>query len=518
MKELIQILIVCGLFVFMGEGTASGTDYFPFIEEDSGGEDEEAPIFVTGNEDIQTMINTLGCPLCHTIPSVKGAVGTLGPKLTTPQYIGSFTNPKYKGKAKNLREYVVESILKPNVYIVFNKEELEPYPEGLMPITFRQQIADKALNKIVDYLLNAKALSNKENMIYAKQHQMVIKKERERNVQKEKKFLEKTGIELPEDYLEKREKYLILFGIQGNEYARDFIENYYMWDLPNELIADTDFITYLINQTIQGNKYAKIIMDKHILFSDIVRGDNVLWASIVIKLAKIEEEDDDGYQYELDVKHLMRFANTFDEEKNYKEAFKLYSVFAKGGDTHAQVELGRYYQLGHYVEKDIIEAMDWYKKASKSENKHYAKYAYRNMSFIYEENGNYKKAYETINLAIEKGYEDDDGYLAKYSEKLIEQCPSVTDSLKRLTCYDNLPIDLKKQKCSYEKDSLKKLNCYDQASVSNTCSREKDTLKRLTCYDNFPDNLINKNCSSIGDSLKRLICFDNELHPDSDEI
>jgi hypothetical protein len=42
------------------------------------------------------------------------------------------------------------------------------------------------------------------------------------------------------------------------------------------------------------------------------------------------------------------------------------------------------------------------------------------------------------------------------------------------------------------------------------CPSETDSLKRLTCYDNLPDNLKNKNCSSISDSLKRLSCFESE--------
>ena len=113
----------------------------------SGGIDD--PIFVKGDEGILYLINHTGCPLCHTIPGIDGAVGELGPKLTKKNMELSFENPEYKGKAKNLREYVVESILKPSAYVVYNIEEDEPYPEGLMPSTFREQMTDNALNKIV---------------------------------------------------------------------------------------------------------------------------------------------------------------------------------------------------------------------------------------------------------------------------------------------------------------------------------------------------------------------------------
>ncbi|MGY8760685.1 MAG: cytochrome C, partial [Nitrospinaceae bacterium] len=89
-------------------------------------EDEDRPVFVTGNEDIQAMINTLGCPLCHTIPGIEGAMGELGPvlheKTNAPNRI---KDPNYKGKATNTKEYVRESILNPGAYVVFNEAEGE---------------------------------------------------------------------------------------------------------------------------------------------------------------------------------------------------------------------------------------------------------------------------------------------------------------------------------------------------------------------------------------------------------
>ncbi len=53
----------------------------------------------------------------------------------------------------------------------------------------------------------------------------------------------------------------------------------------------------------------------------------------------------------------------------------------------------------------------------------------------------------------------------------------------------------------------------EEVTTSNStvnCSSEKDSLKRLTCYDNLPENLKNIKCSSISDSLKRLSCFESE--------
>ncbi len=119
------------------------------------GEEEEGPLFVTGNEPIEEMINKLGCPLCHTIPGIPGAVGELGPKLhekiNAPNRI---KDPKYEGKAKTGREYVQESILNPSAYVVFNEESGEPFPDGVMPQDFANKLSVKALDKLVDFISN----------------------------------------------------------------------------------------------------------------------------------------------------------------------------------------------------------------------------------------------------------------------------------------------------------------------------------------------------------------------------
>ena len=116
-------------------------------------EDEDKPVFVTGTEDIQTMINTLGCPLCHTIPGVEGAMGMLGPelheKINAPKRI---KDPNYKGKATNTKEYVRESILNPGAYVVFNEAEGELFPDGLMPTDFSQMLSVHAIDKLVDFI------------------------------------------------------------------------------------------------------------------------------------------------------------------------------------------------------------------------------------------------------------------------------------------------------------------------------------------------------------------------------
>ncbi|PIQ96566.1 MAG: cytochrome C [Nitrospinae bacterium CG11_big_fil_rev_8_21_14_0_20_56_8] len=123
-------------------------------KEEKPAEDEgEKPVFVTGNEPIDEMINTLGCPLCHTIPGVEGAVGALGPvlheKINAPKRI---KDPNYKGKATNTKEYVKESILTPSAFVVFNEEAGESFPDGLMPQDFKNKLSIDALDKLVDFI------------------------------------------------------------------------------------------------------------------------------------------------------------------------------------------------------------------------------------------------------------------------------------------------------------------------------------------------------------------------------
>jgi hypothetical protein len=100
----------------------------------------------------------IGFPLCHTIPGIEGAVGELGPKLhektNAPMRM---KDPNYKGKAKNTKDYVKESILDPSAYVVFNEEAGEAYPDGLMPTTFANQLSVNAIDKLVDFISQTEA-------------------------------------------------------------------------------------------------------------------------------------------------------------------------------------------------------------------------------------------------------------------------------------------------------------------------------------------------------------------------
>ena len=118
-------------------------------KEEAPAEEGEKPVFATGNETPEEIINLMGCPLCHTIPGVEGAVGTLGPKLVEkingPKRL---KDPNYKGKAKTPEEYTRESILNPNAYVV------PDFPEGVMPQDFGTKLSVQALDKLVEFISN----------------------------------------------------------------------------------------------------------------------------------------------------------------------------------------------------------------------------------------------------------------------------------------------------------------------------------------------------------------------------
>jgi hypothetical protein len=102
---------------------------------------------VTGEEPTDVLFIKAGCPVCHTIPGIRGADGRVGPKLvlgtTGPRRLA---DPRYRGQAKTVREYVVESVLSPGAYVVTG------YPDQAMPRWYGQKLSAAALEKMAGHL------------------------------------------------------------------------------------------------------------------------------------------------------------------------------------------------------------------------------------------------------------------------------------------------------------------------------------------------------------------------------
>jgi mono/diheme cytochrome c family protein len=135
--------------------------YEKFIPEaDRPKQQEDAPagaasaLMADGTETIDVIFQKATCVVCHTIPGIQGALGTIGPKLeegtNAPLRIH---DPAYKGTAKSTPEYIMESIVSPSTYVV------KPFPDNTMPKVFGQKLSAGALKKIVDYLSQVKANS-----------------------------------------------------------------------------------------------------------------------------------------------------------------------------------------------------------------------------------------------------------------------------------------------------------------------------------------------------------------------
>jgi hypothetical protein len=102
---------------------------------------------VTGDEPITEIFTRAGCPVCHMVPGISGADGRVGP----PLLLGStgpvrLADPTYRGHAKTVHDYVVESVIEPGMFVV------PGYPAGTMPAWYGAKLSALALEKIASYL------------------------------------------------------------------------------------------------------------------------------------------------------------------------------------------------------------------------------------------------------------------------------------------------------------------------------------------------------------------------------
>ncbi len=102
---------------------------------------------VSGDEPIAVIFTKAGCPVCHSIPGIPGADGRVGPPLimgTTG--LQRLADPAYRGHAKTVHAYVIESVMEPGLYVVPN------YPDRTMPTWYGTKLSATALEKIAAYL------------------------------------------------------------------------------------------------------------------------------------------------------------------------------------------------------------------------------------------------------------------------------------------------------------------------------------------------------------------------------
>lgn len=100
--------------------------------------------------------NQYGCQACHAIAGF--ADGQVGPALDNIYKVAQerIASPEYKqskGKATTAEQYIRESILHPNDYIV-PQCPTGPCPAGVMIQNFEQQIKPDELEALIGYLMS----------------------------------------------------------------------------------------------------------------------------------------------------------------------------------------------------------------------------------------------------------------------------------------------------------------------------------------------------------------------------
>jgi mono/diheme cytochrome c family protein len=142
-SALVVAAVALGLLWAFGNGREPAPPAVPTIAPLMP---EMVPL-VTGDEPIGAIFTRAGCSVCHTIPGVAGADGRVGPPLllgsTGPERL---RDPVYRGRAKTVHEYVIESVLEPGVFVV------PGYPPNTMPTWYGTKLSALALERIAAYL------------------------------------------------------------------------------------------------------------------------------------------------------------------------------------------------------------------------------------------------------------------------------------------------------------------------------------------------------------------------------
>jgi hypothetical protein len=142
----IGLVLLCVLWALRAEGPPQGPPNAAGSAAEITLFPEKIPL-TTGAEPVADIFVRAGCPVCHTIPGIPGADGRVGPKLTLgttgPQRLN---DPAYRGQARTIHDYVVESVLEPERFIV------PGYPGRTMPAWYGSKLSGLAMEKIAAYL------------------------------------------------------------------------------------------------------------------------------------------------------------------------------------------------------------------------------------------------------------------------------------------------------------------------------------------------------------------------------
>ena len=102
-------------------------------------------------EALSTALSKGSCTGCHVIPGVPGAVGRIGPDLSRvgEQAAIYLEEGIYTGSAEDVKAFIQESILEPDVFIAPECPGGDCQP-GQMPIAAGAQLSERELAQVVD--------------------------------------------------------------------------------------------------------------------------------------------------------------------------------------------------------------------------------------------------------------------------------------------------------------------------------------------------------------------------------
>ncbi len=170
-----QIALDTFLFVKDGEAPPSPKEiraayekFIPESERPTAGPAPTAPApagppIVLASDTPEQIVTKMACFACHQIPTIAAAkFGPVGPllleKINAPKRMAS---PEYqsalkagKAHARTPREYVIESIMNPNAFVVPAFRSPVNPAESPMPKDFSQKFTFAGVEKLADFLLS----------------------------------------------------------------------------------------------------------------------------------------------------------------------------------------------------------------------------------------------------------------------------------------------------------------------------------------------------------------------------
>lgn len=142
----IGLVLLCVLWALREDGPPQGPPVAAGSAPATPLSPEKIPL-TTGEEPIADIFVRAGCPVCHLIPGIPGADARVGPKLVLGTTgVQRLNDPAYHGQARTIHDYVVESVLEPERFIV------PGYPGRTMPAWYGSKLSGLALEKIAAYL------------------------------------------------------------------------------------------------------------------------------------------------------------------------------------------------------------------------------------------------------------------------------------------------------------------------------------------------------------------------------